>query len=305
MKYAAAILVLMFVSKTIWTTIGKSTQEDKRSGVQINKGIEIGSDKAILTIEDGSQVVLEKGNTYKTQKATSNGEEIVYSNSNSSSLRELVFNYLTVPRGGQFYVKLSDGTGVWLNSETRLKYPVSFTEGETREVELVYGEAYFEVSPSTEHQGSHFFVITKGQQVEVLGTEFNIKAYKDENQISTTLVEGKVTLKNGIQTKQLKPGYQLRLNKETQQMDISKVDVSDEISWKNGLFSFKDKSLYEITKVLSRWYDVNVEFENKELRQITFNGVFRKAQKIENILNILKNTNEIDYSINQNTIIMK
>src|SRR5690606_40703343 len=123
---------------------------------------------------------LEKGDSIQTHNAISNGEEIIYNNNTS---RQLVYNYLTIPRGGQFQLTLSDGTRVWLNSETQIKYPVSFTDGESRQVELVYGEAYFEVSHSTEHKGSDFIVYNQNQEVQVLGTEFNIKAYKDDSNI--------------------------------------------------------------------------------------------------------------------------
>ena len=113
-----------------------------------------GTDKAILTLENGDEVALEKGKKYQTGKVSSNGEELVYTDKGQSDIAEKgqLYNYLTIPRGGQFFVKLSDGTEVWLNSETKLKYPVKFIEGISRNVELLYGEAYFKVSPSTAHK---------------------------------------------------------------------------------------------------------------------------------------------------------
>ena len=155
--------------------------------------ITTGSDKAVLTLEDGSNIELEKGKAFKTNVVNSNGEKLVYNKTNQT---KITYNYLTIPRGGQYFVKLSDGTEVWLNSESQLKFPVAFIKGQTREVTLVYGEAYFAVSPSTNHNGATFKVMNQGQEVEVLGTEFNIKAYKDEINIYTTLVEGKVTVSN-------------------------------------------------------------------------------------------------------------
>ena len=158
----------------------------------IINNIETGTDKAILTLANGSEIALIKGETYKGQNVSSDGKEIVYNGKAVS--KEITYNYLTTPSGGQFFVKLSDGTQVWLNSESRLKYPVTFLDGEIRQVELVYGEAYFDVSPSTAHKGLKFKVINQAQEVEVLGTEFNIKAYKDESNIFTTLIEGKVAV---------------------------------------------------------------------------------------------------------------
>src|SRR5690606_33390781 len=147
--------------------------------------------------------------------------------------------YLTIPRGGQFNVVLSDGTEVWLNSDTQLKYPVNFVEGQDREVELVFGEAYFDVSPSTEHGGSKFKVMNNAQEVEVLGTEFNIKAYRDDINVYTTLVEGKVVVGNGDLKQYLTPNQLSHLNLENNSIKVRVVDVNVETSWKKGIFTFK------------------------------------------------------------------
>ena len=200
---------------------------------------------------------------------------------------------------------LADGTKVWVNSETRLRYPVSFTANKTREVELVYGEAYFDVSPSTEHNGSRFVVLTDGQRVEVLGTEFNIKAYSEDKYVSTTLVEGKVLVENGMESKNLSPGHQSVLDRDSKKLGVSKVDVYNEVSWKDGLFSFENRSLEDIMQVLARWYDVEVVFEDKAIEELSFNGVFRKTLSLKEILDIIQNTNVVKYEINRKTIIMK
>ncbi|HXJ99265.1 MAG TPA: FecR family protein, partial [Gelidibacter sp.] len=156
-KYAAAaVLVIALASTYFLKDIWSSNPTESPAPQMVNTPIAPGIDKATLTLGDGTLVTLEKGTTYQTQNANSNGEEIIYNNTSS---RTLVYNYLTIPRGGQFQMTLSDGTKVWLNSETQLKYPVSFTDGESRQVELVYGEAYFEVSPSTKHKGAHFEVL--------------------------------------------------------------------------------------------------------------------------------------------------
>ena len=262
-----------------------------------------GTDKATLTLGDGSVVVLEKGKDYKTKDVTSNGDQIIYKTKNRSSV-ELVYNYLTIPRGGEYSIKLQDGTQVWLNSESQLKYPVSFTEGETRQVELVYGEAYFDVSPSTAHKGAKFVVINNAQVVEVLGTEFNIKAYKDESNIYTTLVEGKVTVSTMNKTKILAPNEQLILNLSSNNIMVSSsVDVYRVISWKNGVFSFRNKPLKDIMKVLSRWYDIKVDFNNEALEMLTFNGSLNKKLGIEETLSIISLTNNISYEIDNKTVL--
>lgn len=228
--------------------------------------ITIGSDKAVLTLENGSNIELEKA--FKTNSINSNGEQLVYNKTNPS---KITYNYLTIPRGGEYFVKLSDGTKVWLNSESQLKFPVAFIEGQTREVTLVYGEAYFAVSPSTSHTGAKFRVVNQEQEVEVLGTEFNLKAYyKDETNIYSTLVEGKVVVSNAVNNsaQNLLPNQQSILNTKNNNVQVSRVDVNAEVSWQNGLFSFKGKILRDIMKVISRWYDVDVVFINKSLESI-------------------------------------
>lgn len=269
-----------------------------------------GVDKAILTLDDGSNIVLEEDVAYTTNSVVSNGEEIVYHKkeeivSDKTENKPIAYNYLTTPRGGEFHVVLADGTQVWLNSETKLKYPVSFKEGVSRKVELVYGEAYFDVSSSKNHNGATFKVLSNLQQVEVLGTEFNIKAYKDEPNIYTTLAEGKVAVSNVAFKENLEVGQQSILNKATGNIDLKTVNVYNETAWKLGAFSFKNKSLKEIMKVLSRWYDVDIVFENKKLETIKFNGVLSKKMTLEEILIPIKRNVNLNYKVETKKIILK
>ena len=302
-KYAAAAIFIGLISTT-YVFRNNITNTPLEVTPTIVNAIVPGTDKATLTLEDGSVVVLEKGAAFKTKNANSNGEEIVYQSakSNASAIK---YNYLTTPRGGQYFVKLSDGTQVWLNSESQLKYPIHFIEGETRKVELVYGEAYFDVSPSTNHKGVKFKVINSAQEVEVLGTEFNIKAYKDEANIYTTLVEGKVVVGNGIFKQNLIPNQQSIVDTLKDTLSVIKVDVKGEISWKDGVFSFVDKPLIDIMKVISRWYDVDIIFENKELESLEFMGALNKNQSIEEILSIMKSYSINNFEIKEKTIILK
>lgn len=271
----------------------------------VHSDISVGTDKATLTLEDGSVVVLEKGKKYQTQNVSSNGEEIIY-NKATDTPKNLTYNYITVPIGGQYNVVLSDGTQVWLNSDSQLKYPVSFVEGETRQVELVYGEAYFDISSSIEHAGSGFRVNNKSQIIEVLGTEFNVKAYKDEEHIYTTLVEGEVLFTAGAVEQKLAPSQQIVLNVSDGNTTVLEVNVYNEISWKDGVFSFRRKPLGEIMKVLSRWYNIEVIFENKKLENAGFNGVLGRDQNIEEIIEAIKSFGIIEnYEINNKTVILK
>jgi len=301
---AAAVLVGVLVSAYF---VKKSffNNSDENIPIIVNNIIKTGSDKATLTLENGVIIALEKGNNYEAANYISNGEKIVYKPS-ATTTSKIAYNYLTIPRGGQFFIELTDGTKIWLNSETQLKYPVAFIKGETRNVELVYGEAYFEVSPSTKHNGSRFKVFNKNQEIEVLGTEFNVKGYKDEVAIYTTLVEGKVALNFDGQKQKLLPNEQSNFNLETKTLSVTKVDVYNEISWREGVFGFDNKSLKEIMKVLSRWYDMDVVFENKQLEIEQFTGVLGKDQEIVEILNTIKNFGIIsNYQIKNKTITLK
>ena len=301
-KVIAAASVLMLISLTLLFNVDKTTKGTLP--VAVNKKIEIGSDKATLTLEDGSVIALEKGETYTTGNVSSNGEKIVYNSKNAT--KAISNNTLTIPRGGQFFIQLADSTKVWLNSESQLKYPVAFVDGETRQIELVYGEAYFEVSPSTKHKGSRFKVKTQSQNVEVIGTEFNIKAYRDETSMYTTLVKGKVAISNATTKEFLEPSQQSKINFNSNTISISKVDVYNEISWRKGLFVFKGMPLKDIAKVLSRWYDVDIVFADPALGNVKFNGVLNKNQKLEDILTTIKNINFINaYEIKDHKVILK
>jgi len=300
--YTAAASILLMVALTIF--LNKESDATYVKPTIVNDEIPIGTDKATLTLGDGSKIALKKGKEYIIDGITSNGVELVYDSETKSTVT--TYNTLTVPKGGQFHVILSDSTEVWLNSDTQIKYPVVFAEGKTRQVELIYGEAYFDVSPSTKHNGAIFKVLAKEQEVEVLGTEFNLKAYSNENSIYTTLVEGQVAVDFGFVKKTLVPNQQSIINIDNKNVDIVSVDVYNETSWKEGIFSFKGKALKDIMKVLSRWYDTEVVFFNQNIEEIKFNGVLSKNQNIEDILITIKNTNFINaYEIHKNTITLK
>lgn len=298
-KYAAAVTILATI--TYFLSKERSTLVEP---IIVNNQIKIGTDKAILTLDDGSIVVLEKGEKFNQLNVKSDGEKIVYSSDNDNEIEEeIAYNYLTIPRGGQFYIELADGTEIWLNSETKLKYPTKFINGKPRKVELIYGEAYFDVSPSTSHNGSKFSVISNEQTVQVIGTEFNIKAYNDDSHIYTTLVEGSVVLNNTVDGTILAPNQQAVLNRETKRIKVGSVDAAKIAHWKKGIFSFRGTSLREVTKVLSRWYDVDFVIKDEALYDYKFKGVLGKDQKIEEILTIIINSSKLsNYEIKDKTI---
>jgi ferric-dicitrate binding protein FerR (iron transport regulator) len=194
---------------------------------------------------------------------------------------------------------------VWLNSDSKLKYPVSFIKGNPREIELVYGEAYFEVSKSIKHNGDAFILKTNEQSINVLGTMFNVKAYRDENEIITTLIEGSVRVSNHINKSVLKPGQQSKLSQARNDFEISTVEIEEFVSWRKGEFSFTNKPLKEIMRVLSRWYDVDIFIKNEEMKGVGFTGVISKQQSLEYILEIIQKTNNMSYKIKNKYIIIE
>lgn len=302
-RYAAAAVIVGIMASTyvLRDTLFNINIETPSPAI-VNHNIQPGTDKATLTLGTGEIVTLEKNTSFQTQNASSNGTELIYINSTS---HQLVYNYLTIPRGGQFQLTLADGTRVWLNSETQLKYPISFADGESRQVELLYGEAYFEVSSSINHKGANFKVLHNQQEIQVLGTQFNIRAYKDETNIYTTLVEGKVAVSYHDNTQNLIPAQQSQVDILTNTLSVATVNVETETSWKDGVFSFKEKSLKEIMTSLSRWYDMEVIFQNKSLETVKFNGVLRKYQTIEEILPVIMSSSINNYEIVGDTIILK
>lgn len=303
-KYSAAAVVASLITMAyFYKNKAFNRVETTPTTVNINI-IESGGDKATLTLENGSSVFLEKGSAYQNQNANSDGKQIVYEPTEENPSKE-VYNYLTIPRGGQFFLELSDNTKVWLNSESQLKYPVQFIENQTRQVELLYGEAYFDVSPSTEHGGAKFKVLNRLQELEVIGTQFNIKAYNDDDLVYTTLVEGKVVVDNGNIKQPLLPSQQSSINRKSKKITVKEVDAYEETAWRNGVFSFRGKPLKDIMKVISRWYDVEVIFENKDLDSIKFKGILSKNQDIEEILAIMKSSSINEYQITDKTIILK
>ena len=301
-RYAAAVLVVIILiagfqySGNLFNNTYATSEE-----------IKVGTDKATLTLEDGSEIQLGENEIFKKNSYLTNGTQLEYLGDLEafSERAEMRYHYLTIPRGGKFSIILADGTKVWLNSDSRLKYPAQFKAGRSREVTLEYGEAYFEVSSATKHDGAAFIVYNNDQKVEVLGTQFNIKAYQDDATILTTLVEGKVKLHMEKDTIEhiLKPGQQAEYNTQEQSMTTKPVDIYNEISWKDGVFSFDNKSLLEITKVLSRWYDVKFKFLDEQLKKEEFIGVLSKNQHIDDILMQIKHLGIINnYKIEKNEI---
>lgn len=302
-QYVASALLFLLASSYFLITNNDNSSK-KTPTKAIRNHIKPGTDKAFLTLANGSDVILQKGSNYTNNQIKSNGTNIVYDNNLITSKKEVAYNYLTIPKGGQFFIKLSDGTKVWLNSYSKLKYPVSFVKGETREVELLYGEAYFDVSHSkVNNEIAAFKVLTKTQNIKVLGTEFNIKSY--DKTITTTLVKGAVKVSNESTSKFLSPGMQSIAYVNSKDIVLKKADINYEIAWRKGLFIFNKEPLIKIAKVLERWYDVTITFENKEKEKNSFTGKLSRNKNINELLKIIEKTNEVKFQITDKNIIVK
>ena len=250
------------------------------------KAIVPGGNHAVLVLANGSVILLDssrngtvsaQGNIIITKKASG---QLVYTSNGQASSSESGFNTLKTPRGGQYQVILPDGTKVWLNAASSLKYPAFFATND-RKVEL-NGEAYFEVAKNPK---SPFRVTVNGKPgVEVLGTHFNIMAYPDESFMATTLLEGRVKVGSTI----LKPGQQANVEFAEQKIQVvNDIDVNEIIAWKNGKTSFKDASIQTIMRAVSRWYDVDISYEGK-IPDKRFKGGLPRDANLSDLLSVLE-----------------
>ena len=302
-KYASAIAVLVLAASPFVFYDAESNQDKLKLNAE---KIVPGADKAVLTLENGSHIALEAGEAHKFEDRISDGKSLIYTGKNALKSEIVKYNYLTIPRGGKYLVALSDGTKVWLNSDSKLKYPVKFQQGQPREVELVYGEAYFDVSPSANHNGAKFKVSCQEQVIEVHGTEFNVKAYQNENESFISLVEGKVLVSIGQSEKFLNPGQQSIHIRGEADLEVISTDLTNEIAWKDGLFNFDKKPLEEILNILSRWYDIeDIHFQNEEKKNMIFSGTLRRTKTIGDLLVSIQETGRVEFEIKNKGIYIK
>ena len=299
---AVAAVVVAFVGGLIyWQMAGSSQPETKQVAVV---RIEQGGTRAVLITGTGKHVVLQglKDTCLNiTGMETLNiGEDgsLKYSLSALSSMPE--WHTLRIPKGGEYKIVLDDGTEIWLNSASELKYPAHFV-GNERRVQLT-GEAYFQVA---RNEAAPFIVETRDMDVKVLGTSFNVRDYQDENFLETTLVNGKVAFERGGNYSYLKPGEQLRLNKEDGKTTVETVDVLLYCSWKDGRFVFEKQRLEVIMNTIARWYNINVFYESSSVKDILFTGNIKRYSDLEQVVNMLKLINKIDIEIKDRNVFVR
>ena len=301
LKYAAILIPFVFIA---WFINQKNNTKEETQLAKTE--IHPGTSKAILKLADGSIINLEDEKELVAEFdgtiISNTNKEILYSASTKKiRARKLQYNTIEIPRGGEYQLVLSDGTKVWLNSSTTIKYPIAFAAN-SREVYLEEGEAFFEV---TENLESPFIVHTSKMNVNVLGTSFNVRAYSDENQLTTTLVSGKVSINQSETGKE----YTLIHNEQAiltdQGVDINCVDVNTFTAWKNGRILFEENTLEEIFNELSRWYNINVNYARTEIKDLRFSIDVKRYDEFNEILEILELTKKVEFEIIENNLTIK
>ncbi|MDN3582471.1 FecR family protein [Mucilaginibacter flavus] len=301
---ASVIFVLSF--GTYFFT--RKTADSKKNELVHNTVIVPGSNKAILTLANGQKISLtdaQKGtviNQSGVQISKTVDGQLVYTaardDKNAANATAAVqYNSMETPRGGQYQLLLPDGTRVWLNASSLIKYPVDFNTGSERKVELS-GEAYFEVA---HNKSRPFRVVTSRQVVEVLGTHFNVNAYKDEPNTKTTLLEGSVKVTGDKESAMLKPGQQANL---TDGIKVSDVDAEEAVAWKNGYFRFDDEKLETVMRKVSRWYNVDVEYRDNEVKNYLFAALTTRFDNLSTLLKIMDQTVDANFSVEGTKIII-
>ena len=296
--YAAAAILLPFVlSISLYPE-----SEQKNIPIQSTEIIP-GTYQAVLTLSNGQDIFLSpitEKNKLEATTATLEGNTLVYPETDTTTAP--VYHKITIPRGGEYILRLADGTRVWLNSETELEYPVVFTEKQ-RQV-FLKGEAYFEVAPDSLHP---FIVKTKDMDVMVTGTEFNVKAYSDEMNVQTTLLQGVVTVFSGFEKKEkmeIKPNQQAEWCRRSVKMRVREVDPDLFMAWKNGRFIFRQDRLEDIMRTLARWYGVEVVYLDESVKSMLFAGKLDRSEEITPILDVLRTTDKLSVDVKGKKIVI-
>jgi hypothetical protein len=305
MPVAAAAIIVAVVAGLgyMWMRSNDSHKKvAKTQQPQTNKSTDKapGKDGAFLKLSNGQEIVLDdaangvlaqQGNTTITKQDGA----LVYNSTIKNS--EVLYNTLTTPRGRKFKLVLPDGSSVWFNAASSIKFPVCFWANERR-VEIT-GEAYFEIAQNAQ---SPFIVTTNGTSIRVLGTKFNVNAYHDEAMVKTTLVEGRVQI-NDKQTAILKPGQQAQV-KDGEVTIVEKADMNAALAWKNGLFVFNSATdIKEVLRQIGRWYDVDIEYAG-DINVPTFYGEIPRTLSLANVLKIIEMNGKLKFTINGNKVIV-
>ena len=298
-----ACAFVLFISLAMYLV--QDLDQEQRKPV-VNTGIVPGKTKAILYMANGTVIDLgsHRQDTLKEEDGTViglHGEHITYENSADSVVREDLYNELVIPRGGEYVLMLADGTSVCLNAESKLRFPVQFN-GNTRRVELE-GEGYFQVVCD---EKKPFVVEASGVNITVLGTEFNVSNYPGCSSVRTTLIKGKVYVAStDTNSCVLKPGEQAMFNRINGEITVADVDISYVVAWKEGRLRFRDRPLKEIMDFISRWYDVDIVYEDEEVKDYLFGCNFNRHITVLPLLKLFESTGTVHFEVVGKKIIVK
>lgn len=298
LRWSVAAAAVLSVGLFAGRMMLRDVQDVQEKTVLAGDVIQPGTSKAILETADGKKVVLEQNRHVDIRlnervRVATVGEGIVYEGTGTGQAKE-EYNTLSVPVGGEYALTLSDGTKVYLNAASELKYPVEFAQGK-RIVDLK-GEAYFEVRKDSLRP---FIVRVNGAEVKVLGTSFNMNTYGDDGKMYTTLVSGAIrfTSDKSGQQKVMSPGMQSVMNLKTGEVELRKVDVEPYIAWRKGRFVFPSMTLDLLMRQLQRWYDFEVFYQNKEVQDYEFRGAINRDMELDEVLSAISATTNVDFKI--------
>lgn len=308
-KYAASIILFIGISLGIIVVSNNSNKRENIKYTKVQNTIQSGSSKALLYLSDGKEINLGDINNKKIKykdgniiinEKTLTFEKPISNINNDKNLSLQEFDKIIIPRGGEYKLILSDGTKVWFNSESELRFPQKFSESERR----VYmkGEIYFEV---TKNKKAPFYVETEHGTVKVYGTKFNITDYSDENLTKVTLAEGSVSfISKFLPEMKIIPGEQISYNKGKKTVVVNKVKLNNILAWKNDKFIFENESLENIMKKLSRWYNLDVIFINEDMKKLSFSGTLDKFDNVESFLKYFEVDTDVRFVIEGSKIII-
>lgn len=305
--WVAAAVLIAVIGGAVFYTLNKRKTDIASLPVaeRYHNDVNPGGDKAVLELADGKRIVLD--NASEGELAQQGSVSVIKSDSGQLVYKvgagpagAVSYNTISTPKGGQYQVILPDGSKVWLNAASSLRFPTSFA-GNTRTVELM-GEGYFQIAkeksqPFLVHLSPLAGTTPAGRmEVEVLGTEFDLMAYSDEDHQAATLVSGDVVVRSGDKKISLKPDQQVVLNKQASSLNlIDNPEVETIVAWKNGVFQFHDASIQSIMRQAARWYDIEVDYSGEVKQQ--FNGTVPRQVNLSTLLQILEATGWVHFRI--------
>jgi len=295
-RYAAVVVTVFILSGIFYLNLWKSEQEIP---VTVTRKIQPGAFKAILTQPDGQRIDI-SDTTYLAFVGDNLELDSLFDKNGESKDTTFGYRTISIPRGGEYDLTLSDGSRLRMNSESEIRIPVRFSRNQ-RDV-YMKGEIYFDVTRNAEHP---FVVHTHQGNICVLGTSFNVRNYLDEAFLETTLVKGKVAFQTEDKNTYLEPGEQLRLNKENGETIVEEVDVRLYCSWKDGRFVFEKQRLESIMNTVARWYNINVFYENQFVKDILFTGNIKRYDDLDQVIEMLRLINKIEIEINGNSVFVR